>query len=533
MSKTTKLLLGIIFFALFIRIIILANSSLTFYSDDAIYASLARFLLEGDLAHFFHPTWQPLYPALSVIFYKVVGNWEAALRLVSVLSGVAIVIPLFILVRKFLSTIHALAFSAVITFFAPTLKLSLLPMSDMLATLFVISGITATVIAMGKRDGIQLPALAALLFGLGFLTRSEGTMFFFLTLAWVTLFLAHQILKEKAQIRKLLLLPLMTGVFLLTISPYLVATKTQLGQWTLSHKFSAQIKQEHAFQLRNGTTWSQEAVSVRSPNYNSEYFVGGVGFVMENQDWFVWWFQQKAKRWINLFKELFPVWAMPLMALGLLRELRKHPWSMGYIAFVMLTAIPVTIFSTPLVDSRYLLWTLPLFLLFFYLGVQVLFALFKAPHKLTATIAFLLTLTFPSFVTSAITHPETYAREMGKIHTRPEIRMAGAWIRQNSAGEIARIAMRHEGVEFYANGETIYIPQELALEEFIDYAKKNKVDYVVAWSDELAAETELSVLLEEKAKLASQGLTLRSYGLEEKVRFTEDNRTLVIYALEN
>lgn len=524
-------LLTILFSVLFFRLLILSNSSLTFYSDDAIYAILARFLTEGNLKNFFHPTWPPLFPTISAFFYLITQNWEISLRLVSILSGVALVMPLFYLLRNTLSFAHAVLFTLALTFFYPIINLSLLPFSDMFTTFLLVTSITIIFLGLHLQK-TKLLVIAAIPFGLTFLARPEGFMFFSLTLFYLSFYLIVQVfLKRKFPMKQILLIPASALVFFFVISPYLLAIRSQLGEWTLSQKFSAQIKQSHAFALgENGTTWSQEVVSARSPNYGSQYFRGGTEYVLEYSDWFVWWFNQKFRNWVSVFKEIFPIWSIPLIFIGMFNIFHKNFfWSTGYLLFVMLIAIPTTIFSTPISDVRYLLWSLPLFLFFFYQGIHLLSDIIlkiipqaKRLPSLIRLIPFWAFLLFPSFSLEAILHPLVYSQEFTRNHYRQEIMEAAEWIKKNTLKGNPRIMMRHEGIEFYAKGVTVYLPQQLTIDEVVEYAIKNRVDYLVAWSEELASDKTLSVLLEAGVKHPN---------LNEVYRNNDDNRTIVVYIL--
>lgn len=531
MNRTKKILLTIFFLTLIPRIFILVNSSLTFYSDDAIYAMLARFLVEGKWQYFFHPTWPPLYPAFSSLIFLFVKNWEVTLRIVSVIAGSLLVIPLFFLIKKTLSFTHAILFTTTITFFSPIFKLSLLPLSDMLASLLIVSFITSIFLGIYLKQS-SLFILGAIFSGLTYLTRSEGLLLFLITLLYLFFYFLFQIfVRNTIRFREIIILPLYIGLFFLIISPSTVATRIQLGSWTLSQKFSAQIQQSHAFALnKNGTTWSQEVVSVKSPNYKSSYFKGGISHILNYDDWFFWWFLQKAKKWFELFLELFPLWSIVIMTFGILNLVRKEFfWSLGYMIFIMVIAIPTTIFSTAVSDIRYLLWAFPLFVYLFYLGINFMFQLPKKSPRIIkskigliiAFVPFIASLFFPSFSWNSLLHPISLAKEFTKNHERKEIQEAGLWIREHSPTKNLRIMMRHEGVEFYAKGETIYSPQ-ISYEELIRYAKEHKVDYIVAWTEELTADPNLSILLAEDAELT---------GLVKLHSIKEDRRILLIYKL--
>ena len=142
-----KLLIAAVFVIFLIRLVILLKSSYTFYSDDAIYASIARMWIKGDFSRVFHPTWPPLFPALSAFLYLITNNFEIALRLVSLIAGVLLIIPAFYLMRRTISTFHAFAFAFSLIFIYPLLLMSLLPLSDSLAVVLTISGITSFFIA--------------------------------------------------------------------------------------------------------------------------------------------------------------------------------------------------------------------------------------------------------------------------------------------------------------------------------------------------------------------------------------------------
>lgn len=254
MSKNNLLFLATLFIITLFRAYILGKSSLTFFSDDAIYASLARFWASGELQKVFHPTWPPLFPFFGALLYSLRPNWEDALRLVSVLSSILVLVPIFILVKKTLSFVHGLFFAISIAIFPQMIYVSNLAHSDSLATLFIISSLVSTFFAIHIRR-YKLFILGAFFAGLTYLTRAEGMMFFSLSATYITIYLLFHALFKKTSPRTLFYIPLFALTFFLTISPYAIATKNQLGNFGLSAKFSAQIQQGHAFQIRkNGTT---------------------------------------------------------------------------------------------------------------------------------------------------------------------------------------------------------------------------------------------------------------------------------------
>ncbi|MDO8503253.1 MAG: glycosyltransferase family 39 protein [bacterium] len=534
LAKDKIALFLVLLFALIFRLIILSHSSYTFFSDDAIYATLAKTWIEKDWQHIFHPTWPPLFPLLSGIVYIIYPHWESALRLVSLISGVLLLIPIFILVRKTLSLTHAIFLSATISIIIPLLYPSLVALSDSLSTTLVVSALVSFFFAI-KIQRTRLFILSALLLGLAYLTRSEGSLFFTLSLIYLSLYLLIQIFIFKTRrIKDISLIPLFVLVFLLTISPYLIATRVQLGQWSLSAKFSAQIKQGHIFALTNeGTTWAQEIASVKSPNYKSQYFQDGINYLSENSYYFTQRFKEKIIQWKKMLFNLFPPWSLVIVVIGILSTVHKKVFvSNFYFLFISFITIPITMFVTPIPDVRYLIWAIPLFLYFFYLGINYLInlvlaiSIFSNLKHLSPVFSLLplgLSLTFPAVLSAdAIFHPvEVVANDLTNRNYKQEISKAGLWIREHTKKDDPRIMTRHEAVAFYAQGETIYLPQT-SYSKMLDFAKKNSVDYIVAWSDELSKDPDLSLLLDIK---------IAHPGIEQVYLSVTPSGTLVIYTL--
>jgi len=497
-----KIILLSIFLTFVLKIYIIYNSQLTFYSDDAIYAEIARFWLQRKFSLVFHPTWPPLYPFLTFVVNNLLDSWENSARVVSALAGSALILPLYLIGRKFLPTSAAFLFSLSVILVGPIFKISILAQSDMLATMLVVSAITLFIY---KRF-----YLASIVFGLTYLTRSEGLMFFGLSLVFLVF------------IKKIKTIPMFLIIFLVTISPYLIALKLQTGSFSLSQKASAQIKQGHAFQLVKGTTWIQEVVSVKRPNYKSDYFKGGLKHVLEYSDWFWFWTIQKANVWKGVLIKNIPTWALLLSVVGITTLLKRHSWETFYVIFLTIPAVALTIFATPLADVRYLLWVFPIIIGSMYAGVRSIFYFFTKNKKGVVFIpaGILLIFMLPVSDMQVFLNPKDYAQNFTNTYSRPEIEKAGLWIKENTKKENPRIMARHEGIEFYADGQTVYIPQELTLAVTLEYAKKNKVDYFTASSDQLANDKNLSPLLGENF----QSKTLK------KVFVSEANeRIIVIY----
>ena len=79
---------------------------------------------------------------------------------------------------------------------------------------------------------------------------------------------------------------------------------------------------------------------------------------------------------------------------------------------------------------------------------------------------------------------------------------------------------RYENIEFYSDGNTVYLPQELTYVQMIEYAKRQKVDYFIAWTETLSNENNLVFLLEENADTPGLNKVFSTYS---------NSRALIIY----
>src|SRR3989338_3598500 len=87
LAKTPFLLSLLFSLALLFRSMALSMASFDFWSDDAIYVSMARYLLEGDFKKIFHPMWPPFYPIATSFIFLFIRSWAYASRIVSLLTG--------------------------------------------------------------------------------------------------------------------------------------------------------------------------------------------------------------------------------------------------------------------------------------------------------------------------------------------------------------------------------------------------------------------------------------------------------------
>src|SRR3990167_8159850 len=99
--KTNLLLICLLtLFNLYIYLSHFKNLAVFVYSDSANYAVLAQRYAEFNIDRAIHAWWLPFYPFLGGIVYHFTQNAERALLYVSILSGVLIIIPIFLLIYE-------------------------------------------------------------------------------------------------------------------------------------------------------------------------------------------------------------------------------------------------------------------------------------------------------------------------------------------------------------------------------------------------------------------------------------------------
>ena len=122
--------------------------------------------------------------------------------------------------------------------------------------------------------------------------------------------------------------------------------------------------------------------------------------------------------------------------------------------------------------------------------------LLKVEKKPASIIAILLTLTFAVFNWNLVLNPGGFVSYFDSKYFNPEIIEVARWIKDSARDNIPIIMARHEGIAWYAGGETVYLPQG-DLSKIINYARYKNVDYIVAWDGEISGERQLSLLFEE------------------------------------
>jgi Dolichyl-phosphate-mannose-protein mannosyltransferase len=228
--------------------------------DGAHYAGLAAAICRGDWAHAWSTIWPPLYPALvatTAILGGVRGSaspetFESVARLVSVIAGALSLIPLASISRRALGNSAAWIPVALAASHPRLIQYSASALTEATFTLFLLIAIER-VMAAEREPGPATDAVAGVAFGLAYLARPEGVLI--AGAVWLTRVLVAPLRRGRQRSGvPLRLQPWLLVGLLLTMLPYLMWTRGQLGHFSLGEKGGYNLWRVHrvAYDARFG-----------------------------------------------------------------------------------------------------------------------------------------------------------------------------------------------------------------------------------------------------------------------------------------
>jgi hypothetical protein len=208
--------------------------------DGTFYLGAARQIASGHFAAGFSAYSTPLYPLLVAAASFLCGDLELAGRLVSLLAGGVLVVPVYFLIRRARGRRVATWGATLIAVHPLLIYYSTEALTESTYTLFFVCGVLAGWQALSTKRTRPF-VLAGLAFGVCYLLKPEAIGFVLLLLALALV----GGLKSKAVSRKNLFancLWLLAG-FLLLALPYLIYIRSETGMWTISAKLSRHMWQ--------------------------------------------------------------------------------------------------------------------------------------------------------------------------------------------------------------------------------------------------------------------------------------------------
>ena len=257
-------------YKLYVQPVGLNPGKMILFSDDAIYAILARKVLEVGGSGAFHLTWSPLFPwlmaALSKYFRVAI---EDSGMLISAWSLLLRIIPGYLIARILFGRVTALISVAILAG-APLLKTSLeLPTAETLFSLIFLWGAYFSIKALQSQKHTWY-LLSGLVWGLAYLTRPEGWVFI---IPLVLLTLIRLIYERNVFFKVIRLIGISAFGFLIISYPYLSFIREAYGSWTLNPRWGIHVTTPPPYTLyqdiNGATTPGQAFWSGESSTYSS------------------------------------------------------------------------------------------------------------------------------------------------------------------------------------------------------------------------------------------------------------------------
>lgn len=496
--------------------------------DEVNYLKLGVSGAKYGFTHVLHPFWSPFLPFVIALFARVISNYELAGRMVSLLCGSLILIPVFLFTKHHFnrknawSTILFLAFYPSMAFFQTTV------LTGSIYTLNLTIGIFIGWILLHSRS-ILWAVLGGVVFGCSYLTRPEG-IGLLLVFIGIMLFVLFYTVRFKKDLLILMKMSICIVSFIVIATPYLIYLHRETGLWTLSAKGES-LQQGETYAM---TRKNDEGDRFRMLSEDNKVLIVDqiwhLGNFVKSQH------QNKTvavrvtpnlfvRKYINnvyqILKDVIPrVLTTPIFVL-LILGLFGIPWTrkrgtvnlylLSYIFFFYFVLIPA--FH---INERYFLPFLPILFIWVGQGLECLTDWLqrtinhftKNRHNKIVPVIILCTLMFsvfiPRFMKIVLRNPNSPDYLADPV----EQKKGGLWLKENSE-KIPIIMSRSHVVDFYAGNYSIHqsvsIPQN-SLERIRQYAKHRSVDYLVVNERYKKDYLQISYLLEENS--VPEGLEL-------------------------
>jgi len=504
-------------------------------SDGVWYALLGRNLISGNIKDGLSTYWPPLYPLLIGIFSIVTRDAELAGRLVSVIAGALLVIPIYFLARRLYGKPTAFVAALLTVIYPFLLEYSTVVLTESLYTLLFTLAVLGALSAFstGKNHQFFMTGLAI---GACYLVRPEAFGFAGLILLMIA---ASVLLGKRANLKRASAnAPIFLAGFLLLSLPYLLYLRAETGRWGLSEKLTAITQLGAANKDRwrglidGGQTtvadkmWAgsreQEPFSTESPATVDE--------TPSSQS-------ERSGSLLNLlrargikagllkeYRSLPELMTPPLMflaALGFISGQWTRDRGQGEACLLAFVGSTLLCYAIAGVEDRYLIAVIPIFICWSSRGLVELDArLCEAEERLRETPGFLkrhpiLSKSLLMVGLSLSLLPRVLIAANPESFDARDKQIAECIKDQSAPGALVMASSPH--MAFFAGAKHLYIPSE-QLDVVVDYARRRKVDVVVVEEDGIGLTPRLRPLLDDAQPPPGWRLICQDDTPNEKVR---------------
>lgn len=475
-----------------IKLAAIKSQELIFYSDDAIYATMAKRFLQGEyykIVHLFWPGGYPLVVALTYIFFN---NWEFAARLVPAIFSMLLPIATYIFFSKYASWKIAFPISVMIITFPMFNTSSIVALAEHQYVFFLYCSFFLGYLALISKRWFYL-LLTPIFFGLTYWTRQEAQSIFYTFL--VTFFIYNTSVKKFKKIQTLRQILLMFLVFNIVLLPYLGTLSIRAERPVLSPtKAALAFGPAHVTTVTSdgSSNLAQDAWSIDHPNLNSEFYGVSLSSTLwkgRNALFSSAWDKFLAN--MRLLSQFFPKIYIYLILIGAVASLIiiRDKFATYLLANILPQFILLMIVSQGVVD-RYVLWLIPAILILqawgiYAIGQAVGIFLAKPMKTIWQPLVMIIIIFLIAKNNIALIYGDLKPGRVSQSSI-PQIKEQGEWIKNYTTVNRPKIMTRREGYAWYADGEIIYFPHTTSgygYEVVIRQIKEFSVDYVLVDRD--------------------------------------------------
>ncbi|HVO76385.1 MAG TPA: glycosyltransferase family 39 protein [Candidatus Bathyarchaeia archaeon] len=444
--------------------------------DEVHYAEALFRFLHGHFLAGVSDYWSFLYPFAAIPFGFVARDAETGLRLLSALSGAALIVPAFLIARRLWGRRVAVFAGLFIAFQANLVSFSTAAITEPLYSLLLLCAVLF-VLDGARPGGAWRNAGAGILLALAYLTRPEATAVLAILIVAVLARRggAEPRVPPGARVRRSIA---MAALFIVVLIPYLFLLHAATGRWTTGSKAAVNLsspviwtdglaREEYVYSLNDQGTGRR----IEEAAHESALKV-----LWREKGSIASQYPAKLNAGLRLVPLLFSSPFLLLLALlGLFMRRPPRQERGAELVLLALGVFPFAFYSMFRVELRYLIPYLPVYLLWAGAGCATLldwFAQLLPGRRVlsSALVAFIFLSLVPYTIHKGIVAAKTEPRESKAI---------GLWIREHEGPGARILAKPGCSISYYAgNPIATYIPWTDAA-GLVRFARINRYAYVV------------------------------------------------------
>lgn len=365
-NRDWYLLTGLILLGIGVRCFMWYWIDASFLGDMIHYVDVAKYIGDGYILKALRVETPPLYPLLIQTFYLFIQDYDTSARLVNVVFGGLLVYPVFWMAYWVYGRRAAILAGFLTVFAGELVNYSLIGYADIVYLFFITMAFYKVVKAIRLKSKREM-FFSGLFFGLTFLTKAQGEVFFALTLFWVLVVLTYE--KKKIITRGIVGVLFLVIGYGIMVAPYhyLRQYKDQVNLSAKSNvSTKSNVKSASSIYSNFKLMYEKEYMNsyVLHMDQNGHYYMGGDTSETSNKAIvFSTYFSVLGSRLLtgipDLINHLFPL----ILLFFIIGVFKKH-WDIrieGYLIAIIIANIMAA--SLYFWNSRYLSTLMPIVLI--------------------------------------------------------------------------------------------------------------------------------------------------------------------------